>query len=115
MSEFTHAERLELEDYLTYQLNDIQHIDINEISVLDKVALIQFNTTPIYLDQPHYRYKIFIFKKHNLYYITFQEWYYKTFLSKRVVEEQLYEMDDIDDVFNVLEDIFDSLRPRDEY
>ena len=115
MSEFTPAERLKLEDYVTDQLNDISHIHISEISFFTHVALIQFNTTPVYMDQPHYSYKIFIFKNQDLYYINFQEWYFKTFLSKPVVEQQLYEIEDIDDVFNVLEDIFDTLRPRDEY
>ena len=115
MSQFTNNEILALEDYVTDQLTRMRHIQISELSFGINNIIIQFRDTPVYIDRPHFSYNIFIFKKQGLYYIQYEEWYYKSFISKPIANEQLYEIEDIDDVFNVLEDIFDTLRPRDEY
>ena len=115
MSQLTNAERLALEDYVTGQLSEMRHIQISELSFGINNILIEFRDTPVYIDRPHFSYNIFIFKKQDLYYIQYEEGYYKSFISKPIVNKQLYEIEDIDDVFNILEDIFDTLRPRDEY
>ena len=107
---------MELEEYVINELIYLVHIDIQELAFLNNMISIQFNTTRIYIDQPYVGYKIFLFKRHDLYYIKYEEYYYKIFNKKPImVKEQLYEIEYIDDVFNILEDIFDTVRPRDEY
>ena len=64
------------------------------------------------MNRPYVSYTIFIWKKQDLYYI---QYHYKKFMSQPIIKEQLYEIEDIDDIENILEDIFDTLRPRDEY
>ena len=114
MSLFTNNELLELEEYVTNELLNMQHIDINELTFLNNMISVQFNTAPIRIN--YIGYKVFIWGRRDLYYIKYEEYHYKIFGSKPIIlNEKLYEIEYIDDVFNILEDIFDTLRPRDEY
>lgn len=124
MQRFTNTERLELEEYVTNQLLNTMHIQFDGIDFNSKIVLISFRTTPVIFNIPHYEYKIFVWKKQGLYYIKYKE---DTLIfsiennipiQRRGIDynkDMVYEIEDIDDVFNILEDIFDTLRARDEY
>ncbi len=60
-------------------------------------------------------YQIGLYKYKDLYYIVYMTYDYLSLFERPRRMEQLYEIEDINDVFNVLEDIFDKIRPRDEY
>ena len=117
MNHLTNNEIFELRKYVTNQLTDIPHIviDLIEVTNDNNTLWINFGETQVFLNRPHFSYKIFIFKNQGLYYIQYAEYYYVSFPGRPIITTQLYEIEDIDDVFNVLEDIFDTLRPRDEY
>lgn len=114
MSQFTSLELEELEEYIDNQLYDMPHIEINEY-YNNKRFIIEISTIPIFpfdINQPYFTDNINIYKKQGWYYIEYKQYYPKT---QPNVTEQLYEIEDMDDVFNILDNIFDTLRPRDEY
>ena len=115
MNHLTNNEVFELQEYVTNQLTDIPHILIDEIRVVNGSLFVRFLDVPGFLISPLYTYNIFIFKVKGLYKIRYNTQYYDFFVGQPITTTQLYEIEDIDDVFNVLEDIFDTLRPRDEY
>ncbi len=111
---FANDKRIELEAYITDQLDEITHLDISEYHFNRTFLSIKFRTIPIFRKIPHF-YHLFIWIKRGLYHIKYDEYYYKTFHGKPTISSQLYDVEDFDDVLNVLEEIFDTLRPRDEY
>ena|SRR5687767_5786062 len=117
MSLFTYAEFVQLKDYIEEQLINMEHLEIAELSFNNRRIVIQVDTIPIFpfnINQSNFSYKINIRGKDG-YYLQYQEYYYRTYMTQPIIEEQLYKIEDFDDIFNVLEDIFDRLRPRDEY
>lgn len=120
MQQFINDEKFELEEYIEDKLTDMIHIEIIEITFTNAMAFIDFRTIPIN-NIPYYSYKIYIWKRKDLYYIKYQEDTLIIFIEnhpmvKRVDSNEIvYEIEDYDDLFIVLEDIFDTLRPKDEY
>ncbi len=104
MQDFTNAEMLGLGKYITNELINMMHINIHYINIDNAISDIKFRLN-------RDMYQIIIWKE-DVYYIE-----YKTYSTYKMCKPkiQLYEIQDFNDVFNVLEDIFDTLRPRDEY